>query len=368
MADPGKKIKPGVSIVIPSWNGMELLKRFLPSVRACAKHFSEQSGAPVEIIIVDDGSRDGTSDYLLREGFKTETSGSHCPDLRLVINEVNAGFGKSCNRGFAAARYPLVFLLNNDVEVGDGAISPLVENFSDPLVFAAHCRVFEIENGAEVGTGKIGGFSRGFIRVHQSYVTRRAVSSDGGEMRAGLQLYSVFATGGSSMFDRQKFLELGAFDELLSPIYWEDVDISYRAWKRGYRVTYEPRSVVNHRVSSTMRRVNRRKIWRLKQRNRLIYHWVNLHDRSLMASHILWVAALVLTAPLRLQPGFILALGGALKRLPAIRKRRREERLAAKRSDRDLFDLFESFSAREEILVYDDQRELERLKQQTQAG
>jgi GT2 family glycosyltransferase len=343
--------RPGVSIVIPSWNGLDLLKQFLPSVIAAALRYREQSAAPVEIIIVNDGSADATSEWLAGQGFvgggdaaKQEEDSQPVSglDLRLLVNLSNIGFGKTCNRGFAAARYRLVFLINNDVEVSEDAIRPLAENFAEPRVFAAHCRVFEFDGGQEVGTGKIGGFSRGFIRVHRSYVTTR----DNRAPSAGAQLYSMFATGGSAMFDRDKFLGLGAFDPLLSPIYWEDVDISYRAWKRGYEIVYEPRSVVRHRVSSTMRRVSRRKIWRLKQRNRLIYHWVNLHDRWLMASHILWVLFLGVTAPLRFQPDFISAVADALKKLPDIRLRRREEKRAARLSDRDVFEIFKEFEKR----------------------
>jgi GT2 family glycosyltransferase len=377
MLDSRNNYRTGVSIVIPSWNGIDLLKRFLPSVIEAAEDYLEQSGAPVEILIVNDGSADGTPEYLLGEGFKTDPPGSGAseiealprpsrPDLRLINNEANIGFNKTCNRGFAEARYPLVFLLNNDVEVSAGAIAPLVENFTDPRVFAAHCRVFEVEDGEEVGTGKLGGFSRGFIRVHRSYIPRLA--SPGAATKSDTPLYSIFATGGSAMFDRRIFLDIGAFDGLLSPIYWDDVDISYRAWKRGYTVAYEPRSVVHHGVSSTMRRVNKRKIWRLKQRNRLIYHWVNLHDPGLMASHLAWVALLALAAPLRFQPGFLLALVAALRLLGAIRRRRREEKRAAKLSDREVFELFESFKARDDIMVYDDPSELEQLRQQIDAG
>jgi GT2 family glycosyltransferase len=379
MPDSRNNPGPGVSIVIPSWNGIDLLKRFLPSVIDSACDYSEHSGSPVEILIVNDGSTDGTREYLLGEGFKTDSpasgssdgiKGAHPPrpDLRLINNDANVGFSKSCNRGFAEARYPLVFLLNNDVEVSAGAIAPLVENFTDPLVFAAHCRVFEVENGEEVGTGKMGGFSRGFIRVHRSYVPRPASPAARADSKSDMPLYSIFATGGSSMFDRKKFLDIGAFDELLSPIYWEDVDISYRAWKRGYTVRYEPGSIVRHRVSSTMRRVDPEKIWRLKQRNRLIYHWVNLHDRGLMASHVAWVALLALTAPLRLQTGFLLAVIDALKSFAAIRRRRRQERDFAKLTDREVFALFEALSRRDDIFVYDHHKELERLRQQMDAG
>jgi len=242
-------MNPPVSIVIPTWNGLQLLQRFLPSVISAALDYAEGGATASEILIVDDGSEDDTLGWLEEQGFKEPRSPErNSLKLSLVRNEVNKGFGETCNRGFERAEYDLVLLLNNDVELSPNAIRPLVENFTDESAFAAHCRVFEFESGRECGTGKIGGFSRGFIRVHKSYASIREPGP------GGAPLYSMFAGGGSAMFDRRKFLDIGGFEKLLSPFYWEDVELSYRAWKRGFIVLYEPRSTARHRVSSTIKR------------------------------------------------------------------------------------------------------------------
>jgi len=382
----------GVSIIIPTWNGVELLKRFLPTVIAAASHYNKQTEAPTQIIIVDDGSVDDTVEWLRGRGFVdelkgesgsvtgerrgTESSGGAGPgvpdadrigaansreqrfglSLRLIKNKTNRGFGETCNLGFEAARYPLVFLLNNDVEVDLNSIVPLAENFTDTSVFAAHCRVFDLSSGQECGTGKLGSFARGFIRVHRSYVPSSVqVEGSGGQ---GNPLYSMFAGGGSAMFDRQKFIEIGGFEPLLSPFYWEDVELSYRAWKRGYKVVYEPRSVTRHLVSSTISKLNQRAVRIVEQRNRLIYHWIHLHQRSKMASHVFWIALLAVTAPFRLRPAFISSCIRALEKLPEIRRRRLEEKRAARRSDQDVFDLFEVLATRKDVVAYDDYSEL----------
>jgi GT2 family glycosyltransferase len=379
-----------VSIVIPTWNGLELLKRFLPTVIAAATCYTRTVDAPTEIIIVDDASVDETVAWLVSQGFveekrrgeesrqaeepktavpscitsSSEPSSRHSllPSLTLVRNETNRGFGETCNRGFEAARYPLVFLLNNDVEVDPDSIAPLVENFADDSVFAAHCRVFELGSTRECGTGKIGSFARGFIRVHKSYVAQPANLNDEEQNHrvrgSRPPLYSLFAGGGSAMFDRKKFIEIGGFDILLSPFYWEDVELSYRAWKRGYIVIYEPRSVTHHRVSSTISKLDRRKVRVIEQRNRLIYHWIHLQAPSLLISHVLWVLLLAVTAPLRLKPSFVSSCMAALKRLPEIRKRRLEERRAARRSDRDVFDIFDMLERRTDVTAYDQYSEL----------
>ncbi len=383
-----------VSIVIPTWNGLSLLKRFLPSVISAANFYAEQSTNKVEIIIVDDGSTDETVEWLNRsqksqvneeahgralvqksEGESKETgnveqinpqsNSSHRVDhnlqaelptaycllptfLRCVRNEKNLGFSASCNKGIAAAHYPRVFLLNNDVEIEVDSIAPLVEGFADEAVFAVHCRVFELESGRECGTGKVGGFARGFIRVHQSYVT-----IDDEKNAIKKPLYSMFAGGGSAMFDRAKFLSVGGFECLLSPFYWEDVELSYRAWKRGYMVLYEPRSVVRHRVSSTINKLNQRRVRMIEQRNRIIYHWIHLQDFNMLTSHILWIVFLAMTAPLRFKPVFFLSCVEALKRLPAIRNRRAEEKLKAKRTDRQVLSIFNELKLRRDVKVYD---------------
>jgi len=345
------KMSAGVSIVIPSWNGLDLLKQFLPSVIRSAEHYAQSAHAVVEVLVVDDASTDRSLDWLGEIGFleSTPVLAAGSVSSRVLVNERNVGFGPSCNRAFEAGSQPLVFLLNNDVETTEDCIAPLVENFADLSVFAVHARVAEFETGRECGTGKLGSFSGGFIKVHRSYVPRAEVKSP----EPGAPLFSMFASGGSTMFDREKLLKIGGFDELLAPAYWEDVDLSYRAWKRGFTVLYEPRSFVRHRISSTMRKMNQRALRRIQQRNRLMFHWINLHDRQMITSNVLWTTILALTAPIRFQFNFISALASALKRLPAIRDRRTKEKLQARRTDREVFSVFEDLSRRPDIRVYD---------------
>jgi GT2 family glycosyltransferase len=326
-----------------------LLERFLPSVLRSARHYLDKSGAPVEVLVVDDGSSDTTLSWLLDQGFLLADSagtGEAPLELTCLRLEQNCGFGCASNRGVAAARHPLVLLLNNDVELEADSIAPLVEGFDDPAVFAVHCRVFDLDSGRECGTGKRGGFSRGFIRVHGSYVCASYLTT-----KKPVPLYSMFAGGGSAMFDRQKFLNLGGFEPLLAPFYWEDVELSYRAWKRGMVVLYEPRSVARHRVSSTIGQLKRGKVRRIEQRNRLLYHWIHLHDRRLLMQHILWVILLTVTAPLRLRPGFVLSVLSALWRLSAALERRRQQKSAAVRKDREVLSMFEELTRNPDLVT-----------------
>ena len=335
-----------VSIVIPTWNGRHLLERFLPSVLTAARKYAADHGAAVEVVVADDGSVDGTGEWVNRQA-----SAAAVP-LRLLRDDVNRGFGVAANRGIEAAAHPLVWLLNNDVEIEPDGIFSLSACFrdDDPSLFAAHSRMIDLDSNQPVGTGKMGGFSRGFLRVHRSYVTLD---------RNREPYWSIFATGGSAMFRRSIFLELGGFDAIFAPFYMEDVELSYRAWKRGYAVRYEPRSVVKHRFSSTIAPLAGRRVERISQRNRLLFHWIHLHDPQLLCAHLAWLVVLLVTRPFTFKFGFLGGFADAWARRADVRPRRRRERSLASRSDRDILRLFAELDASGTIRSYGNPNQLD---------
>lgn len=336
-----------VSIVIPTWNGRHLLEEFLPAVIAAAEDYAARSGARVEILVVDDGSTDGTAAWIA-----TQDVNAAAP-IRVVRLDENLGFGAACNRGVREATSPLVWVLNNDVAVDRNAITHLSEPFEalDTTLFAVHSQMVDPALGRPVGTGKMGGFSRGFLRVHRSFVPKPGATGP---------FWSMFATGGSAMFHRRHFLDLGGFDPIFAPFYFEDVELSYRAWKRGFTVAYQPRSAVHHRFSSTIGTLDTARVDRISQRNRLIFQWIHLHDRRFVAAHFFWLAVLVATAPLTFKWRFLGAFTGALRRWPAVRARRRKERAAATRSDRGVLRVFTALEASGKVRAYGDPAELDR--------
>jgi len=352
---------PAVSVVIPTWNGLALLEEFLPSVIEACHRYSTTSASPAELLIVDDASTDSTCAWLSAKGFRRADDScwsgpeavSEPVRLVFIANERNEGFGVSCNRGVRRAAHGLILLLNNDVKISSDTILLLTRHFDDPEVFAVHCQVFEMRSNRLVGTGKLAGFSRGFIRVHSSYVGSGAAGSG-----AGPTFYSAFAGGGSAMYDRGRFEEIGGFDELLSPYYWEDVELSYRAWKRGYKILYEPSATATHRISSTIGKLDRRPVRIIQQRNRLMFHWVHLHDRALLASHLAWLILLAVTAPIRLQPWFLVSCFRATALLPRVLSRRAEERQAARVDDRAIFALFDKLRNDPAIFPYERYQDL----------
>lgn len=328
-----------VSVVIPTWNGRHLLERFLPSVLEAADRYREEAGAEVEVIVVDDGGTDDTAFWLARR---------YPGRAELLIKRRNEGFAHACNTGFKHASHPVVYLLNNDVEVEPGAIAPLVRHFAAPDVFAVASLTTNLETGVASGVGKLGAFSRGFLRVHDSYVPARPGAAD---------LVSIFASGGAAAYSREKLRKLGGFDTLFAPFYWEDVELSYRAWKRGWRVLFEPESRVRHQVSSTIGRAfARRSVRAVEHRNRLLAHWIHLHDPEMWRSHRFRVALLALAAPLRGDLAFLEGLAQAIARRKEAMRRRERERRAAVRTDREILQLFEELARRGDIKIVDGRR------------
>ena len=115
------------SVVIPNWNGRDLLSKYLPSViEAMAGHPDN------EVIVVDNGSEDGSAQFV-RENF---------PSVRLVALDRNLGFGGGSNEGFRAAKNDIVVLLNSDMRVEPDFLAPLLEGFSDETVFSVACQIF----------------------------------------------------------------------------------------------------------------------------------------------------------------------------------------------------------------------------------
>src|SRR5262249_33757715 len=155
---------------------------------------------------------------------------------------------------------------------------PLLDCFGHPAVFAAASQIFLWDPDARrEETGRTDGrLVGGLLRVGHSMVT---------DLPGPVSV--LYAGGGSSAFDRRKFLALGGFDELFRPIYVEDVDISYRAWKRGWLTLSQPASVVWHKHRATMaQRFDPADVERTVRANDLLFAWKNFADPALLALQV----------------------------------------------------------------------------------
>ena len=297
------------TVVIPNWNGRDLLAKYLPSVIAALADNSQN-----EIIVVDNGSEDGSAAFL-RE---------HFPIVRVLALESNLGFGGGSNEGFRAARNDIVVLLNSDMRVQPDFLAPLLKGFTDEKVFAVSCQIFfsDPANVREETGLTQGWWENGALRVRHRIdpaVTKAFPCFYGG--------------GGSCAFDRRKFLELGGFDELFRPFYLEDTDLGYQAWKRGWKVLYQPASVVYHEHRGTIgKKFPAAQIDVVLKKNFILFCWKNIHERRRLWSHFFFTfSGAVLSAffgdsPERANLG---GLWRAFRQLPgALHSRHRARRLA----------------------------------------
>lgn len=315
-----------VSVVIPSWNGKHLLEAYLPSVLTATDYYRKRSGGNSEILVIDDGSQDGTAAWLQSNWRESVTLARH---------EKNLGFSPACNTGVRIARHPVVLLLNNDVRLKEDCIAPMMEHFADRAVFAVTGKIFSQKGDAFCNGGKIARFRRGMWSTYENYDLLPGTPAD-------VSLLSFTAIGAFSAFDRDKFLEIGGFDPV--SIFIEDVEISYRGWKRGWQVKYEPRSVAYHDASRTMdSRYKRSSLDRLSRRSRVLMHWMLLHDPGMFCSHLLFLSGRFLVSWLALDWGFYWGIFTGLQNLGPILAKRRETRRTAIRSDRELLRLLEEF-------------------------
>jgi len=308
------------SIVILNWNGRDLLAEGLPTVLEAVR----ADGRPHEIIVVDNGSTDGSLEYLA----------GNFPQVRTVSLPGNLGFAAGNNAGVRAARNDIVVLLNNDMLVDRAFLRPLLDGFR-PDTFALSSQIFHQDAAARrEETGKTSAFfRRGLIEYGHADVDRSGLARP---------YYPAFwAGGGSSAFHRERFLALGGFQEVFSPAYVEDTDLSYRSWKAGWQVRFAPGSIVHHKHRATSARAfTPPQLRNLVQRNQLIFLWKNLDSPRLLLSHILWLPWNWYRLARDHGTGIWWSFLEAVGRLPSAFGQRAAARLRPARSDHEIFEIF----------------------------
>lgn len=236
-----------ISAVIPNYNGATLLGELLPKIRETLSNLA--------LTVVDDASTDGSAD-LLRERFA---------DVNLIARSENGGFSAAANDGIRATKGDFVLMLNNDVELTPGFLDSIMPLFDDDSVFAVSPKIVLPRRGDLDEGAKTGSWHHGLFSTDQ----RQDVSN---------VEPIVYATGCAAVYRRSMLEALGGFDEAYSPFYWEDVDLGYRAWKRGWRSLYQPAGVVYHQHSASIARLDAGVTNRIKSRNGLLFIWRNIDD------------------------------------------------------------------------------------------
>lgn len=302
-----------ISIVIPNYNGEELLRENIPQVLEAVSAYKKGT---VEIIVPDDASKDHSIN-LIRELIR-KNKHRHIA-IRYVENRVNKGFSGNVNSGVKLATGDILLLLNTDVVPHKGFLEPLLAHFADPEVFGVGCMDESIEGENVVLRGRgVGAWKRGFL-VH------RAGSIE--------KTNTIWVSGGSSAFRKSIWDKIGGLNELYNPFYWEDIDLSYRAQKAGYTVLFEPQSRVTHEHSKGAIQTSQKpfRIRKIAFRNQFFFVWLNITDWQLLLSHIFWVPAYIVKTVSSGDLAFLYGFFDALKSLPKVlRQRRKVSRLFVK--------------------------------------
>ncbi len=214
------------SVIVLSWNGMEYLADCLDAVLA-------QEYPDFEVIVVDNGSSDGSADFVERQ----------YPSVRLIRNERNLGFAAGNNIGLLAATGDVLVLLNQDTVVEPGWLETLVTALEDPTIGMVGCKLLYPDGTIQHAGGRIVD-SRGSSR----HIGRG--EPDTGQYDTMEEV--EFVTGAALAVSRDTFARVGPLDEGFAPAYYEDTDWSYRVRKAGLRVVYCPTAVATHFESPSL--------------------------------------------------------------------------------------------------------------------
>jgi GT2 family glycosyltransferase len=292
-----------VSVVIPTFNGVNLLKNNLQSI---VDAMNAGGNNIIEIIVVDDGSSDGTVDYMKK----------YYPQVKLIKHKINRGVTAAMNTGARSTKGSLIALINNDVKVESNFLVHVLPHFYKKDLFAVSLH----ERGYSWARGK---FVKGFVEHEPGLKTKT-------------QNPTFWVNGGSGVFRRKYWMRLKGMDEeLYSPYYWEDVDICYRAAKRGWLLIWEPRAMVTHKHESTTSKISKSYRDRILGRNQLIFLWKNITSQNLFRKHIFG-----LIGRLSRHPGYLIIVVMALAKLGAIMKARSIEKKESKVADEVIFAKF----------------------------
>lgn len=237
-----------VTVIIPNYNGLQFME-------PCLKALEGQNYKEFDLLVVDNGSQDGSGEWLRERGIPT-----------LFLGE-NTGFSGAVNAGIRAVSTPYVILLNNDTEPFPNYVGELVRCLDRfPEVFSASSKMIQLYHKDLMDDA-------GDMYSVLGWAYQRGVGQPSSGYQRACQVFAACA--GAAIYRREVFEEIGYFDESHFA-YLEDIDVGYRARIYGYRNVYCPTAKVYHVGSGTSgSKYNSFKV-RLAARNNLYLNYKNM--------------------------------------------------------------------------------------------
>lgn len=299
-----------ISVVIPVYKKSEMLMRHLRHNMPFMKGY--------EIIIVDDDSEENIKEQVLRE----------FPQITVLENARNMGFAPTVNKGIFHAHGDLVMLLNSDVKLMHQFTESAFELFKkDSKLFALSFMQKE-RDGSYVGKNNIY-FEDGFPKHRKSADNTKGLNG--------------WAEGGSCIIRMEYLKELGGFLNIFAPFYWEDIDLSYRAYSRGWYILFEPHIIVEHHHESTVGTFfSKKHVKVIAYRNQMLFTWINMTDPYYRNQHLMKLPIHLLKALFRGDMEFLLGMIKALTMLPSALSSRAKKKELSKLLDNQIFQKFVS--------------------------
>jgi GT2 family glycosyltransferase len=294
-----------ISILIPNHNGRQLLATNLPKIK-------KVKGVK-EIIVVDDHSEDGSVEFIRKE----------LPEIKVIEKTGSKrGFSSTVNFGLKSVNTDLVALINSDVVPEKDCLGKAAAYFSDPELFAVGFLDRSHENGKILLRG------RGIAQWKNGFYQHARGNTD--------QTDTAWVSGGSGIFRISILRKLGGFDELFDPFYWEDIDLSYRARKSGYKIRFARECRVDHyhEQGAIRSEYPPPEVKVIAFRNELIFVWKNLTDRNIFVVHLKALVRHIVRSLLSFDVPVLTGFFRAAFRLPGIIRIRNKQAYVL--SDRDL--------------------------------
>ncbi|WP_042256415.1 glycosyltransferase family 2 protein [Butyrivibrio proteoclasticus] len=257
-----------VAVIIPNYNGQKYLGDCLKSLR-------KQSFQDFKVIMVDNGSSDGSISVVKRD----------FPEVQIIGLSDNTGFANAVNVGIKETGAKYVFLLNNDTVCEEGVIEALVKVLDKKKsVFSVQAKMLQIKEPHLIDDA--GDY---YCALGWAF----APSKDKDNSRYSRRINVTSACAGAAMYRREVFEEIGYFDEAHF-CYLEDVDVGYRARLYGYDNVMEPGAIVYHVGSgSSGSRHNAFKV-ELTAANNLYFIYKNMNALQIIINLPLFLAGVII--------------------------------------------------------------------------